>query len=89
MPSQSILSADDKAKVKSVIPVSPATNKIYSATFARIYYAYPDPNKWAYAGLQGGCYTESQLTNDLTIFHRRCIDSNQVKSYIGFFLQPR
>ncbi|KAJ4476291.1 hypothetical protein C8R41DRAFT_897235 [Lentinula lateritia] len=71
MPSQSILSADDKAKVKSVIPVSPATNKIYSATFARIYYAYPDPNKWAYAGLQGGCYTESQLTNDVTIFHRR------------------
>ncbi|KAJ3859873.1 hypothetical protein EV359DRAFT_25422, partial [Lentinula novae-zelandiae] len=63
MPSQSILSADDKAKVKSAIPVSPATNKIFSATFARIYYAYPDPNKWAYAGLQGALIlTRSNLT---------------------------
>ncbi|KAJ3899880.1 hypothetical protein F5879DRAFT_810138, partial [Lentinula edodes] len=63
MPSQSTLSADDKAKVKSAIPVSPATNKIFWATFARIYYAYPDPNKWAYAGLQGALtLTRSNVT---------------------------
>ncbi|KAJ3920123.1 hypothetical protein F5877DRAFT_38778 [Lentinula edodes] len=63
MPSQSTLSADDKAKVKSAIPVSPATNKIFWATFARIYYAYPDPNKWVYAGLQGALtLTRSNVT---------------------------
>ncbi|KAJ3737262.1 hypothetical protein DFJ43DRAFT_968709, partial [Lentinula guzmanii] len=53
MPSQSALSTDDKAKVKSAIPVSPATNKIFCATLARVYYAYPDRNRWTYAGLQG------------------------------------
>ncbi|KAJ3997593.1 hypothetical protein F5050DRAFT_1569054 [Lentinula boryana] len=53
MPSQSALSTDDKAKVKSAISVSPATNKIFCATLARVYYAYPDRNKWSYAGLQG------------------------------------
>lgn len=24
------------------------------ATLARVYYAYPTPNKWSYSGLQGG-----------------------------------
>ncbi|KAF9269859.1 PH domain-like protein, partial [Marasmius fiardii PR-910] len=53
MPSQSTLSPDDKAKVKSAIPVSPATYKIFSASLARIYYAHPKPDEWSYAGLQG------------------------------------
>ncbi|KAL0564820.1 hypothetical protein V5O48_017212, partial [Marasmius crinis-equi] len=53
MPSQSTLSADDKAKVKAAIPVSPSTHKIFTASLARIYYAHPDPNSWSYAGLQG------------------------------------
>ncbi|KAF7324836.1 hypothetical protein MKEN_00525500 [Mycena kentingensis (nom. inval.)] len=48
MPSQSTLNNDEKAKVKAAI-----TDKISFATLARIYYAYPDPNKWSYAGLQG------------------------------------
>ena len=53
MPSQSTLSSDEKAKVKSAIPVSSTTNKIFFATLARIYYAYPNPNEWSYSGLQG------------------------------------
>ncbi|KAJ4475012.1 hypothetical protein J3R30DRAFT_3224134, partial [Lentinula aciculospora] len=66
MPSQSTLSADDKAKVKSAVPVSPATNKIFYATLARVYYAYPDSNKWAYAGLQGALtLTRSNVTSAL------------------------
>ncbi|KAJ3753703.1 hypothetical protein EV360DRAFT_53006 [Lentinula raphanica] len=67
MPSQSTLSADDKAKVKSAIPVSAATNKIVYATLARVYYAHPDPNKWAYAGLQGALtLTRSNITFNLS-----------------------
>lgn len=51
MPSQSTLSGDEKAKVKNV--VSAPSHKITYAALARIYYAHPQPNKWAYAGLQG------------------------------------
>ncbi|KAH8823217.1 hypothetical protein DL96DRAFT_1420939, partial [Flagelloscypha sp. PMI_526] len=51
MPAQSTLSPDEKAKVKSVIPAS--SNKIFYAALARVYYAYPSPEKWSYAGLQG------------------------------------
>lgn len=52
MPAQSILSKDEKAKVTSAIPKP--SNKIFTASLARIYYAYPNPNDWSYAGLQGG-----------------------------------
>lgn len=36
------LSADDKAKVKKAIPTSGSTNKIITATVARIYQAKPN-----------------------------------------------
>lgn len=51
MPSQSTLNSDEKARVKNV--VSTSSSKIFFAALARIYYAYPQPNKWSYAGLQG------------------------------------
>jgi Wiskott-Aldrich syndrome protein len=51
MPSQSTLSTDDKSKVKSAIPVS--SYKIHTAALARIYFAYPQPSRWSYGGLQG------------------------------------
>ncbi|KAG1883872.1 actin regulatory protein [Suillus subluteus] len=51
MPSQSALSADEKSKVKSTLENS--TQKIITATAARIYFAHPQPNKWSYGGLQG------------------------------------
>ncbi|KAH9923513.1 uncharacterized protein B0H18DRAFT_836207, partial [Fomitopsis serialis] len=51
MPAQSTLSSDEKSKVKTAIPAS--SNKIHTAALARIYYAYPQPSEWSYAGLQG------------------------------------
>ncbi|KIM80148.1 hypothetical protein PILCRDRAFT_98005 [Piloderma croceum F 1598] len=51
MPSQSTLSSDEKNKVKSAVPVS--SFKIHTAALARIYFAYPEPSRWSYGGLQG------------------------------------
>lgn len=51
MPSQSTLNSDEKARIKNVVP--PSSSKIFFAALARIYYAYPQPNKWSYTGLQG------------------------------------
>ncbi|KAK0444249.1 uncharacterized protein EV420DRAFT_1574959, partial [Desarmillaria tabescens] len=51
MPSQSTLSKEEKDKVKLAIPAP--SNKIFYATLARVYYAYPQPNEWLYSGLQG------------------------------------
>ena len=52
MPAQNILYKEEKAKVTSAIPKG--SNKLWIASLARIYYAYPNPNEWSYAGLQGG-----------------------------------
>ena len=52
MPAQTILSKEEKAKITSAIPKG--SNKLWIASLARIYYAYPNPNEWSYAGLQGG-----------------------------------
>ncbi|EJT99601.1 PH domain-like protein, partial [Dacryopinax primogenitus] len=46
------ISSDDKAKIKSTLPTS--TNKVSTAALARVYYAYPDPSYWSYAGFEGG-----------------------------------
>lgn len=51
MPTQSIITAAEKERVKSAIPGS--TSKILVATHVRIYYAYPSPDRWSYSGLQG------------------------------------
>ena len=48
MPSQSTISDDDKAKIKNVV-----STKIIAAALARVYYAYPQPSKWSYTGLEG------------------------------------
>ncbi|KAL0065492.1 hypothetical protein AAF712_007556 [Marasmius tenuissimus] len=46
------------------IPVSPATNKIFTASLARIYYAHPSPSEWSYTGLQGAlAFTRDNTTN--------------------------
>ncbi|KAI0087205.1 hypothetical protein BDY19DRAFT_856489, partial [Irpex rosettiformis] len=50
MPTSSAITSEDKTKIKAAIPNN---NKILTAAIARIYYAYPDPNKWSYSGLQG------------------------------------
>ncbi|WVQ81706.1 hypothetical protein IAT38_003831 [Cryptococcus sp. DSM 104549] len=49
----SILSADDKAKVKKAIPSSSSSNKIITATVARVYQCGEDSRSWHYTGAQG------------------------------------
>lgn len=39
MPKESTLSTDDKAKIKKAVPTSSSTNKIVTATVARVYQA--------------------------------------------------
>ncbi|KAJ5445706.1 Actin-binding FH2 [Penicillium cf. griseofulvum] len=55
----SILSDADKETVKRNVP-KPA-NKILAVAVARLYVAYPDPQKWTYTGIQGAVV----LCNDL------------------------
>lgn len=55
----SILSDADKETVKRTVP-KPA-NKIFAVGVARLYVAYPNPQKWTYTGLQGAAV----LCNDL------------------------
>lgn len=55
----SILSDTDKETVKRNVP-KPA-NKIHAVAVARLYVAYPDPQKWVYTGIQGAAV----LANDL------------------------
>lgn len=55
----SILSDADKETVKRNVP-KPA-NKILAVAVARLYVAYPDPQRWTYTGVQGAAV----LCNDL------------------------
>ncbi|EEH43154.1 uncharacterized protein PADG_07974 [Paracoccidioides brasiliensis Pb18] len=55
----SILSDADKETVRRTVP-KPA-NKILAVAVARLYVAYPNPQKWTYTGLQGAAV----LANDL------------------------
>ena len=81
MPSQSTFTSDEKAKVKSAIPVSPSTNKIFSATLARIYYAYPpSSNEWAYTGVQGGLAFVKDQTS--TALYFRMVDIEGTRGVI-------
>ena len=78
MPSQSTLSGDEKAKLKSV--VSAPSHKITYAALARIYYAHPQPNKWAYAGLQGAL---ALCTNNATgTMHMKMVDLDGTRGVI-------
>ena len=63
MPSS--LTSDDKAKIKRAIPK--ASNKIISAAVARLYIAFPDPNKWKFTGLSGAIVLSRDLVGD-TLF---------------------
>ncbi|KAF8901157.1 hypothetical protein CPB84DRAFT_1679887 [Gymnopilus junonius] len=77
MPSQSTLSADEKAKVKGAISSS---NKIHYAAMARIYYAYPQPEKWSYSGLQGALVISYE--NNSNSFHFKMVDLDGTRGVI-------
>lgn len=54
MPSAaSLLSAEDKAKVKKAIPTSSSTNKIITAAVARVYQAREGSRAWSFTGAEG------------------------------------
>lgn len=78
MPSTSAISAEEKVKIKNAIPAS--TNKILFATIARIYYAHPQPNKWSYAGLQGGLALAKDKTNNA--IHFKLVDLDGTRGVI-------
>ncbi|TFK37095.1 hypothetical protein BDQ12DRAFT_576978, partial [Crucibulum laeve] len=75
MPSQSTLNTDEKAKVKSV--VSAPANKIFYAALGRVYYAYPDPQKWSYAGLQGALVFFRDTSNNTLHFKMVDLDGTR------------
>ena len=70
MPSTSTLTASERDEVKT----SAGTNgaKILAAGLARIYFAYPDPNAWAYGGLQGAMVFVHDKSRG--IFYLRLVD---------------
>lgn len=70
MPTQSTLTTDEKARIKNAIPAP--SNKIFFAALARIYYAYPKPGKWSYAGLQGALVFT--LDNSNNTYHFKMVD---------------
>ena len=55
----SILSEADRETVKRTVPKS--GNKIFAVAVAKLYVAYPNPQRWTYTGLQGAAV----LANDL------------------------
>jgi hypothetical protein len=65
MPAQTTLTTEEKAKIKAAVPAS--HYKIFTAAFARVYYAHPDPNEWAYAGLQGALVFARDSNRDANV----------------------
>ncbi|KAL4242606.1 hypothetical protein ABKN59_011136, partial [Abortiporus biennis] len=78
MPVQTTLSTDDKNKVKTSIPKS--SNKIFFAALGRIYYAYPNPNEWSYAGLQGAITFVKDNTRNA--YYLRLVDLSGTRGVI-------
>ncbi|EDR10182.1 actin regulatory protein [Laccaria bicolor S238N-H82] len=78
MPATSTLDADDKSKVKAAVPIS--SNKIIFAALSRIYYAYPQPDKWSYAGLQGGLVFARDTHKNILYF--RLVDLDGTRGVI-------
>jgi hypothetical protein len=54
-----VLSVDEKDVVNRAVPKS--TNKIFAVAVARLYVAYPNPQRWTYTGISGALI----LANDL------------------------
>ncbi|KAG2207154.1 hypothetical protein INT47_012207, partial [Mucor saturninus] len=94
MPSRALSSAEDKNKVRRALP----TAKIYAATVARLYVAYPNPNKWAYSNIWGAVtFLKDKKTHsyyikivDLTqhrgiIWEQELYDGFEFKKHTPFF----
>lgn len=65
----SVFSSSDKSNIKSALPSS--TYKILTATPARVYVAYPSPDKWTYTGVEGAI---ALVRDPRSCFHFKVID---------------
>ena len=73
------MNADEKNKVKTTLA---ASCKILMCTVARIYYAYPDPQKWSYSGEQGGLAFVKDKGNGL--YYLRLVDLQGTRGVIWY-----
>ncbi|CAG8659105.1 1289_t:CDS:10, partial [Ambispora leptoticha] len=78
MPSVTLGDAKDKPTIKKAIPTS--ANKIITATVARLYVAYPDPNAWTYANIVGAVVFLRDLKKKSFFF--RIVDLNSERGVI-------
>ncbi|KAI8067939.1 hypothetical protein BC940DRAFT_367252 [Gongronella butleri] len=90
MPSAALVTAEDKNKVRRTLP----NTKIYAATVARLYVAYPNPHKWAYANIWGAiAFLKDKKTHSLyfriidLINHRGVVWEQEL--YDGFQLDKQ
>ncbi|KAG0143629.1 hypothetical protein CROQUDRAFT_660974 [Cronartium quercuum f. sp. fusiforme G11] len=72
MPSSSSFTAAEKATIKKTLPNS--YHKILAAGFCRIYYAYPDPNRWSFTGLSGALVFGRSTSNSSGQFWFKLVD---------------
>lgn len=78
MPSSSAISSSDKSKVKSSIPSS--SNKIITATVARVYAAPPGQSQWGYIGIEGAlAFVRDQVKNT---FYFKVVDLKGTRGVI-------
>lgn len=66
MPTATLPNAQDKASIKKAIPSG--SNKIITATVARLYVAYPSPSSWTYANLSGAVVFVRDTARDTFFF---------------------
>jgi hypothetical protein len=78
MPAQSSLTSDEKNKLKATLNVGNA--KIVAGAFARIYYAHPDPQAWAYSGFQGALALVKDQSKGA--FFMRLVDTDGTRGQI-------
>lgn len=52
MPSTSSLTSNEKSLIKKHA-IQASGDKILTAAIGRVYYAYPDPAKWSFSGING------------------------------------
>ncbi|ORX89741.1 WH1-domain-containing protein [Basidiobolus meristosporus CBS 931.73] len=68
MSSQPSLNADDKARIKTAL--SSPQNKICTATAAKLYIAYPNPDAWTFTGIVGALALVNEKTTSDSYFFR-------------------
>jgi hypothetical protein len=74
----SILSPEDKEIVKRAVPKG--SNNILTVAVARLYVAYPNPQKWTYTGVSGAVVLANDLVGNTFWLKMVDISVSQVNS---------